>query len=214
MAGMEQKRGGAGGETSATVLEDVDQQIYDWGIENRLDQYYGQQEGATGGGGPSSHPSPAPPPSAPPQSSPSSYSEGYILPEPIHQPQFHQFPQEQQHYARYPPPPPAAGPTPQGCPPPSAASSAGPPTRAPPSTTPSADSNAQTVLPLVTQDRPPPATRGGGRRPTLSQVDLDANELMKIERKRARNRVAASKCRLRKLERIAVLDNQVSPHNL
>jgi hypothetical protein len=29
-----------------------------------------------------------------------------------------------------------------------------------------------------------------------------------VERKRARNRVAASKCRLRKLERIAVLDDQ------
>ena len=29
-----------------------------------------------------------------------------------------------------------------------------------------------------------------------------------MERKRARNRVAASKCRMRKLERIAVLDHQ------
>ena len=29
-----------------------------------------------------------------------------------------------------------------------------------------------------------------------------------VERKRARNRVAASKCRLRKLERISVLDAQ------
>lgn len=34
--------------------------------------------------------------------------------------------------------------------------------------------------------------------------------LLQVERKRARNRVAASKCRLRKLERIAVLDNQAS----
>ena len=31
-----------------------------------------------------------------------------------------------------------------------------------------------------------------------------------MERKRARNRVAASKCRMRKLERIAVLDHQAS----
>ena len=31
-----------------------------------------------------------------------------------------------------------------------------------------------------------------------------------VERKRARNRVAASKCRMRKLERIAVLDNQAN----
>lgn len=29
-----------------------------------------------------------------------------------------------------------------------------------------------------------------------------------MERKRARNRIAASKCRMRKLERIAVLDQQ------
>ena len=34
--------------------------------------------------------------------------------------------------------------------------------------------------------------------------------LLQVERKRARNRVAASKCRLRKLERIAVLDHQAS----
>ena len=32
--------------------------------------------------------------------------------------------------------------------------------------------------------------------------------LHQVERKRARNRVAASKCRLRKLERITVLDGQ------
>ena len=32
--------------------------------------------------------------------------------------------------------------------------------------------------------------------------------IFQVERKRARNRVAASKCRMRKLERIAVLDDQ------
>ena len=31
--------GGAGGGGNGTILED-DQQLYDWGIENRLDQYY------------------------------------------------------------------------------------------------------------------------------------------------------------------------------
>ncbi|CAB4065470.1 CLASP1_2 [Lepeophtheirus salmonis] len=41
-------------------------------------------------------------------------------------------------------------------------------------------------------------------------VDMDINESLKVERKRARNRVAASKCRLRKLERISVLDQQAS----
>lgn len=49
-----------------------------------------------------------------------------------------------------------------------------------------------------------------GRRPMLPTVDMDANELLKVERKRARNRVAASKCRMRKLERIAVLDQQAN----
>ena len=34
--------------------------------------------------------------------------------------------------------------------------------------------------------------------------------IFQVERKRARNRVAASKCRMRKLERIAVLDNQAN----
>merc|ERR1719400_983926 len=49
-----------------------------------------------------------------------------------------------------------------------------------------------------------------GRRPILPTVDMDANEILKVERKRARNRVAATKCRLRKLERISVLDNEAS----
>ena len=35
-------------------------------------------------------------------------------------------------------------------------------------------------------------------------------KFFQVERKRARNRVAASKCRMRKLERIAVLDNQAN----
>ena len=34
--------------------------------------------------------------------------------------------------------------------------------------------------------------------------------IFQVERKRARNRVAASKCRMRKLERIAVLDQQAN----
>jgi len=60
--------------------------------------------------------------------------------------------------------------------------------------------------------KPPQIKPNGipGRRPMLPTVDMDANELMKVERKRARNRVAASKCRMRKLERIAVLDNQAN----
>lgn len=40
------------------------------------------------------------------------------------------------------------------------------------------------------------------------QIMIISNFYLKVERKRARNRIAASKCRMRKLERIAVLDQQ------
>jgi molecular chaperone GrpE (heat shock protein) len=40
-------------------------------------------------------------------------------------------------------------------------------------------------------------------------VDMDDQERKKLERKRARNRAAASKCRQRKLERIQELEGQV-----
>ena len=51
---------------------------------------------------------------------------------------------------------------------------------------------------------PPPSP---GSFPAFS---LDANEALKVERKRARNRVAASKCRMRKIEKIQTLDQETS----
>ncbi|KAE8632540.1 hypothetical protein XENTR_v10001572 [Xenopus tropicalis] len=45
--------------------------------------------------------------------------------------------------------------------------------------------------------------------PTLSPIDLETQERIKAERKRLRNRIAASKCRKRKLERIARLEEKV-----
>lgn len=45
--------------------------------------------------------------------------------------------------------------------------------------------------------------------PPLSPIDMLAQEKIKLERKRQRNRVAASKCRRRKLERIAKLEDKV-----
>lgn len=45
--------------------------------------------------------------------------------------------------------------------------------------------------------------------PPMSPVDLENQERMKAERKRLRNRLAASKCRRRKLERIARLEDKV-----
>lgn len=43
----------------------------------------------------------------------------------------------------------------------------------------------------------------------LSPIDMDTQERIKSERKRLRNRIAASKCRKRKLERISRLEDKV-----
>ncbi|KAH8269458.1 hypothetical protein KR018_003386, partial [Drosophila ironensis] len=45
--------------------------------------------------------------------------------------------------------------------------------------------------------------------PTVSPIDMETQEKIKLERKRQRNRVAASKCRRRKLERISKLEDRV-----
>nr|XP_020451820.1 transcription factor jun-B-like [Monopterus albus] len=45
--------------------------------------------------------------------------------------------------------------------------------------------------------------------PPMSPIDLENQERIKAERKRLRNRLAASKCRKRKLERIARLEDKV-----
>uniref|UniRef100_A0A8C6WQV8 Transcription factor Jun n=1 Tax=Neogobius melanostomus TaxID=47308 RepID=A0A8C6WQV8_9GOBI len=48
-----------------------------------------------------------------------------------------------------------------------------------------------------------------GETPPLSPIDMENQERIKAERKRMRNRVAASKCRKRKLERISRLEDRV-----
>lgn len=48
-----------------------------------------------------------------------------------------------------------------------------------------------------------------GSTPPLSPINMESQERIKLERKRMRNRVAASKCRKRKLERIAKLEDKV-----
>lgn len=45
--------------------------------------------------------------------------------------------------------------------------------------------------------------------PPMSPIDMEDQERIKLERKRQRNRIAASKCRRRKLERIARLEDKV-----
>jgi hypothetical protein len=51
-------------------------------------------------------------------------------------------------------------------------------------------------------------TAAGVETPPISPIDMAAQERIKIERKRARNRLAATRCRNRKLERIATLQDQ------
>lgn len=48
-----------------------------------------------------------------------------------------------------------------------------------------------------------------GSSPPMSPINMESQEKIKLERKRQRNRVAASKCRRRKLERIAKLEDKV-----
>lgn len=51
---------------------------------------------------------------------------------------------------------------------------------------------------------------GTGASGSLNPVDMQSQEKLKLERKRLRNRVAASKCRKKKLERISQLDERVA----
>lgn len=46
--------------------------------------------------------------------------------------------------------------------------------------------------------------------PPLSPINMENQERIKLERKRLRNRIAASKCRKRKLERIGKLEDKVT----
>lgn len=48
-----------------------------------------------------------------------------------------------------------------------------------------------------------------GATPPVSPIDMESQERIKAERKRLRNRLAATKCRRRKLERIARLEDRV-----
>merc|ERR1719479_52144 len=49
----------------------------------------------------------------------------------------------------------------------------------------------------------------GGFCDRLSPIDMESQEKIKLERKRLRNRQAATKCRKRKLEKISQLDGRV-----
>lgn len=55
-----------------------------------------------------------------------------------------------------------------------------------------------------------PDVQSFGESPPLSPIDMDSQERIKAEKKRLRNRIAASKCRRRKLERISRLEDKVT----
>nr|XP_056716507.1 LOW QUALITY PROTEIN: transcription factor JunB [Euleptes europaea] len=54
-----------------------------------------------------------------------------------------------------------------------------------------------------------PQTVPDGQSPPVSPINMEDQERIKVERKRLRNRLAATKCRKRKLERIARLEDKV-----
>ena len=56
----------------------------------------------------------------------------------------------------------------------------------------------------------PPTSPHGHSPGQFPAFSLDTNEALKVERKRARNRIAASKCRMRKIEKIQTLDEQTT----
>ncbi|KAL1132571.1 hypothetical protein AAG570_010523 [Ranatra chinensis] len=62
--------------------------------------------------------------------------------------------------------------------------------------------------PIAVKDEPQTVPDPGST-PPLSPIDMECQERIKLERKRLRNRVAASKCRRRKLDRIARLEDKV-----
>nr|XP_043883172.1 transcription factor AP-1-like [Solea senegalensis] len=59
------------------------------------------------------------------------------------------------------------------------------------------------------KEEPQTVPEMSGDTPPLSPIDMESQERIKAERKRMRNRVAASKCRKRKLERISRLEDRV-----
>uniref|UniRef100_A0A6V7M2S8 BZIP domain-containing protein n=1 Tax=Bracon brevicornis TaxID=1563983 RepID=A0A6V7M2S8_9HYME len=76
----------------------------------------------------------------------------------------------------------------------------------PPSSVQSNESISQGLLIVKDEPQTVPSVSGS---PPMSPIDMENQERIKLERKRQRNRVAASKCRRRKLERISRLEDKV-----
>uniref|UniRef100_A0A3Q2NMT7 Transcription factor Jun n=1 Tax=Fundulus heteroclitus TaxID=8078 RepID=A0A3Q2NMT7_FUNHE len=82
---------------------------------------------------------------------------------------------------------------------------------APPPQLPIYDQPSLAQLPRLTalKEEPQTVPEMPGETPPLSPIDMESQERIKAERKRMRNRIAASKCRKRKLERISRLEEKV-----
>ncbi|KAG8034798.1 hypothetical protein G9C98_007874 [Cotesia typhae] len=76
----------------------------------------------------------------------------------------------------------------------------------PPSSVQSTESLSQSLMMIKDEPQTVPSVSSS---PPMSPIDMENQEKIKLERKRQRNRVAASKCRRRKLERISRLEDKV-----
>lgn len=72
-----------------------------------------------------------------------------------------------------------------------------------------APSNPMGLLPQGHIKEEPQTVPSVGASPPVSPINMECQERIKLERKRLRNRIAASKCRRRKLERIGRLEDKV-----
>lgn len=69
---------------------------------------------------------------------------------------------------------------------------------------------AQTVPAVTTLPLPSSSSSIDSKAIDIKPIDMDEQEMAKLERKRARNRLAATRCRNRKLERISRLEERVA----
>ncbi|KAM9796704.1 transcription factor AP-1 [Syngnathus typhle] len=79
----------------------------------------------------------------------------------------------------------------------------------PSSSTSSSSSSSHLPMLSALKEEPQTVPEMPGETPPLSPIDMENQERIKAERKRQRNRIAASKCRKRKLERISRLEDKV-----